>query len=80
MKFLITTAMIFAGLIGGACLYCMYLSIPYDQWVELQRRKRINKQRRSAGYRKVGYLEQCWYLIRHWLRLKFHKTKEDKRP
>ena len=23
------------------------------------------------SYRKVGYLEQCWYIIRYWLREKF---------
>jgi len=26
------------------------------------------------GYRKVSYLEQCWYIVRHWLWLKFHKA------
>ena len=31
------------------------------------------------GYRKVGCLEQCWYIIQCWLRLKLHKTKEDQK-
>ena len=25
------------------------------------------------GYRKVGYLEQCWYIIRYWLQERFRR-------
>lgn len=28
---------------------------------------------------KHAYLEQCWYIIQCWLRMKLHKTKEDKK-
>lgn len=31
------------------------------------------------SYRKVGYLEQCWYIVQCWLRLKLHETKEARR-
>ena len=27
------------------------------------------------SYRKVGALEQCWYIIRYWFREKFGKRK-----
>ena len=31
------------------------------------------------SYRKVSYLEQCWYIVQCWLRMKLQKTKEDKK-
>lgn len=27
------------------------------------------------SYRKVGYLERCWYIIRYWLREKFRRWR-----
>ena len=30
------------------------------------------------AYRKVGYLEQCWYIIRYWLRDLFRRKKRSR--
>lgn len=29
------------------------------------------------SYRKVGTLEQCWYVLKYWLREHFRKRKCD---
>ena len=29
-------------------------------------------------YRKVGYKEQCWYILREWMRQKLHPRKEKR--
>lgn len=29
------------------------------------------------GYRKVTYVEQCWYIVKYWLKTIFSRKEKD---